>query len=122
MIELGAGFLDEGEAVVRQADLVGDVVQGAHGVLEGHLGRFESGHPVQGGVGVGDGLAERAADFVGGQFELGQHDDRIEFGGALSKLLQGIHRTQRFNGAASHGQAGEQKKPQCHFANHRHAD
>ena len=36
---LGAGFLDQPDAVVREADLIADVIQGANGVLERDLAR-----------------------------------------------------------------------------------
>ena len=62
---VGAGFLDQPEAVVGEADLVADVVQGADGVLEGDLAGLEGADAVQGGVADGDGLLEVEADLVG---------------------------------------------------------
>ena len=65
MAALRAGFLEQRQAVVGQADLVADVIEGAHGVLEGNLARLEGADAVQGGVPHGNGLPDGAADAVG---------------------------------------------------------
>ena len=51
---IGAGLLDQPEAVVCEADLIADVVQSADGVIEGDLTGLEGAEAIQGGITDGD--------------------------------------------------------------------
>ena len=87
---LGAGFLDQPEAVSREADLIADVIQRADGVLEGDLAGLEGADAVQSRVAHRDRLLEREAELVGRGLEVGQANDALKLGRALLELLQRI--------------------------------
>ena len=76
------------EAVVREADLVADVVQGADGVLEGDLARLESADAVQGRVPDRDGSLDGGTDAVSGYLELRDGDNTVKLSRAPFELAQ----------------------------------
>ena len=108
----GAGLLDQPEAVIRKADLIANVVQGADGVLERDLPRLEGSEAVQGGVPDRDGLPQVEHEQVGRRLEVRQGNDGVELARAMPELSQGIGLISRLGQTTGSGdQQGQQKQP-----------
>ena len=112
---VGAGFLDQPEAVVREADLIADVVQGADGVLERDLAGLEGAEAIQGGVADRDRLPEGEADAVGRRLKLRHGDDGVKGGGALLELAQSVGLIGWLSHAAERRANDSQQKQVIHF-------
>ena len=87
---VGARFLKHGKTIVRQPDLVPNIIQGTNGVLKIDFTRFESGDAIQRGVCRGNRLTDGDTDFIRVQLKLREAHDRIELRGAAFEFMKPI--------------------------------